>query len=84
MRSVYISLPSPAVVQAFVDTIAGMEGDFELIDDIYILDARSLMGIFSLDLQKPIKLRMHNDTQKNYELLSCFFADRTDGMMKGA
>ena len=81
MRSVYIRLPSPAIVQAFVDTLAGMEGDFELIDDIYILDARSLMGIFSLDLQKPIKLRIHNDTQTNCELLSRFLVD---GIVKGA
>ena len=72
MRNVFISLPTPETVQAFVNTLAGMDGDFELITDKYILDARSLMGIFSLDLQKPIQLRIHNDTQRNCEQLERF------------
>ena len=72
MSSVFISLPSPETVQEFVNTIAGMDGDFELLNDIYILDARSLMGIFSLDLQKPIKLRIYNDTRQNCEQLKRF------------
>ena len=78
MRSVYISLPSAETVQAFADTLAGMDGDFELINDIYILDARSLMGIFSLDLQKPIELRIYNDSRQNYEQLKRFIV-RTGG-----
>ena len=73
MRSVFISLPSPETVKAFADTIADMDGDFELVNDIYILDARSLMGIFSLDLKKPIELRIYNDSRSNYEQLRRFF-----------
>ena len=69
MRDVFISLPSPETVKSFVDTLVGMDGDFEIIDDIHILDARSLMGIFSLDLQKPLRLRIYNDTRQNCEQL---------------
>ena len=72
MRSVYISLPNPETVQAFVNTLSGLEGEFELINDMYILDARSLMGIFGLDLQKPIMLKIYNDTQYNCEQLQGF------------
>ena len=78
MSNVFISLPSTETVQEFVNTIAGMDGDFELINDIYILDARSLMGIFSLDLQKPIELRIYNDTHQNCEQLRRFII-RSDG-----
>ena len=78
MRSVYISLPNPETVQAFVNTLSELEGEFELINDLYILDARSLMGIFGLDLQKPIMLKIYNDTQHNCEQLGRFFA-RTNG-----
>ena len=83
MSSVFISLPSPETVQEFVDTIAGMDGDFELINDIYVLDARSLMGIFSLDLQKPIKLRIYNDSSQNYERLRRFFVSTVKGNTNG-
>ena len=72
MRDVFISLPSPGRVKAFVDTLAGMDGDFELIDDTQILDARSLMGIFSLDLLSPVRLRIYNDTYQNCEKLRRF------------
>jgi len=72
MRDVFIRLQSPETVQAFVNTVAGMNGNFDLISGMYILDARSLMGIFSLNLQKPIKLRIYNDTRQNCEQLRRF------------
>jgi len=73
MRDVLISLPSPDAVQKFADILAGLDGDFELVDGEYTLDARSLMGIFSFNLKKPIKFRIHNDTRENCEQLQRFF-----------
>lgn len=72
MQSVYVSLPSPDTVQSFVEVVTGLEGDFDLISGRYILDARSLMGIFSLDLTKPIELKVYNDTKQNMDALSKF------------
>ena len=36
-----------------------MEYDFDLISGRYVIDAKSIMGIFSLDLSKPIDLAIH-------------------------
>ncbi|MFV0350979.1 MAG: HPr family phosphocarrier protein [Oscillospiraceae bacterium] len=75
MVSVLISLSSPDIVKSFVSEVTKLDGDFDLISDRYILDARSLMGIFSLDLTKPIELRILNDTQQNIDALKSFMIE---------
>ena len=35
--------------------------DFDLVSGRYVIDAKSIMGIFSLDLSKPIDLNIHAD-----------------------
>ena len=36
-----------------------MDFDFDLVSGRYVIDAKSIMGIFSLDLSKPIDLNIH-------------------------
>lgn len=59
MKTVQISLNSIDKVKAFVNAIAQFEYDFDLISGRYVIDAKSIMGIFSLDLSKPIDLNIH-------------------------
>ena len=61
MNSVQISLNSIEKVKSFVNDIARFEADFDLVSGIYVIDAKSIMGIFSLDLSKPITLNIHAD-----------------------
>ena len=70
MRNVYISLPTVDIVQRFVAQVSVLEGDFDLVSGEYIIDARSLMGIFSLDRSKPIRLAVQKDTEKNMKALA--------------
>jgi phosphotransferase system HPr-like phosphotransfer protein len=35
--------------------------DIDLVSGRYAVDAKSIMGIFSLDLSKPIKLQAHTE-----------------------
>ena len=72
MRTVEIWLPSTAQVEKFASTLIPLEGDFELIADNSILDARSFMGIFSFDLTKPIKLKIYVDSEENLRAISPF------------
>lgn len=72
MRQVFIRLRSTEQVQTFVRTLTALSGDFELISGKYILDARSLMGLFSLDLSSPIALRVYDDSAKNLEAIAPF------------
>lgn len=75
MREVQISLPTVQQVQRFVNTLTPLEGDFELINEQYVLDARSLMGIFGFDLSKPITLRIYKDTAATMAAILPFVAE---------
>ena len=59
MKTVQISLNSIDKVKSFVNAITQFEFDFDLISGRYVIDAKSIMGIFSLDLSKPIDLNIH-------------------------
>ena len=59
MKTVQISLNSIDKVKSFVNTITCVDYDFDLISGRYTIDAKSIMGIFSLDLSKPIDLAIH-------------------------
>ena len=74
MKVEYIEFPSAETVQNFVDRISELDGIFELVSDGYILDARSMMGIFSLNLSKPIELRIYNDCDENLEAIEEFIS----------
>ncbi len=61
MQSVKISLNSIDKVKSFVNDIAKFDFDFDLVSGRYVIDAKSIMGIFSLDLSAPITLNIHAD-----------------------
>lgn len=61
MKTVKISLNSIDRVKSFVNDINRYDCDFDLVSGRYIIDAKSIMGIFSLDLSKPIDLNIHAD-----------------------
>ena len=48
-------------VKSFVNDISGFKADFDLVAGRYVIDAKSIMGIFSLDLSKPIELAIHSE-----------------------
>ena len=48
-------------VKDFVNTVMMFDYDIELVSGRYAIDAKSIMGIFSLDLSKPIKLQAHTE-----------------------
>ena len=61
MSTIKIQLDSIDKVKSFVNILAKFDCDFDLISGRYIIDAKSIMGIFSLDLSKPIDLDIHAD-----------------------
>ena len=61
MKTVKISLNSIDKVKSFVNDITKFDYDFDLVFGRYVIDAKSIMGIFSLDLSKPIDLNIHAD-----------------------
>ena len=61
MKSVNVCLNTVEKVKGFVNAISPLDGDFDLVSDRYVVDAKSIMGIFSLDLGKTLRLDIHND-----------------------
>lgn len=59
MKTLKISLNSIDKVKSFVNDITKFDNDFDLVSGRYVIDAKSIMGIFSLDLSKPIDLNIH-------------------------
>ena len=59
MKTVKISLNSIDKVKSFVNDLTKFDTDFDLISGRYVIDAKSIMGIFSQDLSKPIDLQIH-------------------------
>ena len=63
MKTVRISLNSIDKVKSFFNVLAKFDVDFDLVSGRYVIDAKSIMGIFSLDLSKPIDLNIHSENQ---------------------
>ncbi len=62
METIQIMLNSIDKVKNFVNDVTKFDSDFDLISGRYVIDAKSIMGIFSLDLSKPITLNIHSTT----------------------
>ena len=61
MKSVNISLSMAENVKKFVGIVGKYPYDLDLKSGRFVIDAKSLLGIFSLDLSKPITLDIHSD-----------------------
>ena len=60
LKTIKISLNSIDKVKTFVNVINRFDAEFDLVSGRYVIDAKSIMGIFSLDISKPIDLNIHN------------------------
>ena len=58
-----IQLSSVNDVKEFVSAVSFCGCDIDIAADRYIIDAKSIMGIFSLDLSKPLELRIISDDE---------------------
>ncbi len=61
MKTFDIMLKSIADVKEFVNLVNRVPYDIDLVSQRYVVDAKSIMGIFSLDLSKPITVKVHSD-----------------------
>ena len=61
MKTFNILLKSINDVKDFVNVSNKYDFDIDLTSGRYVVDAKSIMGIFSLDLSKSIKVEVHSD-----------------------
>ena len=61
MKTVNVMLDTITKVKEFVNLLVAVPYEVDLVSGKYVIDAKSIMGIFSLDLSKPIELRIYSD-----------------------
>ncbi|MBE7012378.1 MAG: HPr family phosphocarrier protein [Ruminococcaceae bacterium] len=73
MTTFNIMLSSINDVKNFVNIVNKYDYEIDLTSGRYVVDAKSIMGIFSLDLSKPIKVEIHaDDCAAITDELKCF------------
>ena len=62
MTSLFINLKTIDDVKDFVKKANAVSYEADLSIGKYTIDAKSIMGIFSLDLSRPLNLTIHSDS----------------------
>lgn len=76
MTTFNLLLSSINDVKDFVNIVSKYDFDVDLTSGRYVVDAKSIMGIFSLDLSQPIKVEVHSDDcAKFVDELKAFIVD---------
>ena len=75
MKSCMIRLSTIQDVRTLVDIVTSATTDVDLSSGRYVVDAKSFMGIFSLDLLNPIKLTAHADDPALFEKIKPFIVE---------
>ena len=67
MKEFAVKISTIDDVKKFVSTVMTFSYDIDLISGRYAIDAKSIMGIFSIDLSKELKLVAHSDDTAELE-----------------
>lgn len=54
-------------IKKFTNEVSKFEGDIDLVKGRYVIDAKSTMGIFTLDLSSPVDVVIYSDDEKEIE-----------------
>lgn len=73
MKETQIKLSNVQDIRDFVNVVILADYEVDLVQGRYVIDAKSIMGIFSLDLLSPITLIAHSDnTDALFEKIAKF------------
>lgn len=64
-----VNLNSVDKVKSFVNEVSNFSTEIDLVSSRYVIDAKSIMGVLSLDLSKPIEVCVY-DRDKEAEVMS--------------
>ena len=75
MKKVEIKLSLAENVKTFVNTVNKYDFDMDLRAGRHVVDAKSILGIFSLDLSRPITLEVDDDAHVDPKQLDALLED---------
>ena len=76
MKEVYVNIDSVEKVNKFVGILNQHQGNFDIVEGSYVIDAKSLMGIMTMDLSKPKKLVFFGDETAAIQDISEFLLEK--------
>ena len=68
MYSKELLLSSIKDVRNFINVTSMFEEDIDIIKGRYVVDGKSIMGIFTIDLSKPIEVRIYTDNKERADI----------------
>lgn len=69
MKEVKVFLGTIERVKDFVNAVTRLDCDVDIVSGRYVIDAKSIMGIFSIDLSKAVNVRIHAEGTEAEEAL---------------
>lgn len=69
MREAKILLENIEKVKKFVAAASNFQADIDLVSGRYVIDAKSILGIFSMDLSKPLTMEIHAEADEAEKIL---------------
>ena len=72
MKEAVILLNSIDKVKRFVSVASGFDAEIDLVSGRYVIDGKSFIGIFSMELSEPILLRIHENGEKAEQIMNAF------------
>ena len=61
MYTVHVLINTFAKARRFCRALTPLPGEFDLVSDRYVVNAKSMLGIFSLDLSQPLQLNIYSE-----------------------
>ena len=61
MQAVTVTLTQVNEVQQFVNLVSRFPFDVDVVSGRYTVNAKSLLGVYSLDLGRPLQVLLYND-----------------------
>lgn len=62
-------------VKEFSAVVSSCGAECEIVKGYNIIDAKSIMGIFSIDLEEPVQLNIHSDNTEILDKLKEWIVD---------
>ena len=67
MQELMVKLNMVDDVKLFIEEVTNIDADVDLQKNRYVVDAKSIMGVFTLDLSEPVKVVIHSDDESLIE-----------------
>ena len=71
-RSLSIRFTDYDMIEMFSRDIANLKGEFDIVSGRKVVDAKSFLGIFSLDLSAPLTLNVVTDDDRAFFIFQKF------------